>query len=40
LPLIFIKPAQIELHLPFICRLEVAKLQIDGDQPPQITIIK
>ena len=36
----FGQPAQVELHLAFVGRLEFAELQFDGDQPPQAAVVE
>jgi hypothetical protein len=32
---VLLKPAQVQLHLPFVPRVKAAQLQVDGDQAPQ-----
>ncbi len=39
-PLVFVEPAKIELHLPRVPRLEALKLQFDGHQPSQKTMVE
>jgi hypothetical protein len=40
LPLVAIEPAEIELHLAHIGRLEIADFQFDDDQPPQTPVVE
>ena len=35
-----VQPAQIQLHLALVRRLEVADLQFDGDQTPQLAVVE
>lgn len=37
---IFLKPAQIQLHLTLICRLEISQFQIDSYHAAQTTVKK
>ena len=40
LTFVAVEPAQIELHLSRVCRLELAQLELDDDETPQPTVIE
>jgi hypothetical protein len=37
---VLVEPTQIKLHLPLVCCLELADLQLHRHQPPQLAVIE